>query len=67
MKYLMLNTTTSDRIKLIQTYFGIHKFREGNSKLGLLYLFTFGGCGILAYLDSVKMVNDEYDGHNLLA
>jgi len=67
MKYLMLDLSTSDNIKLLQAYIGIHKFKEGNTKMGLLYLCTFGGCCILAYLDIVKMVNDEYDGHNLLA
>lgn len=66
MKYLMLNTSTSDRFKLMQAYFGIHKFKEGNSIMGVLYLFTLGGFGVLAYLDSVKMANDEYNGHNLL-
>lgn len=65
-KYLMLNASTTDQLKLIQTYFGIHKFKEGNIKMGLVYLFTFGGFGIMAYIDSIKMINDEYVGQNLL-
>ncbi|MCX8479776.1 MAG: TM2 domain-containing protein [Chitinophagales bacterium] len=65
-KYLMLNASTSDRIKLIQAYFGIHKFKEGNAVMGVIYLFTLGGYGVLAYLDSVKMVNGEYQGHSLI-
>ncbi len=66
MKYLMLNASSSDHFKLMQAYFGVHKFKEGNSIMGVIYLCTLGGCGVLAYLDSVKMLNDEYVGHNLL-
>ena len=65
-KYLMLNASKADQLKLMQTYFGIHKFKEGNTTMGLIYLFTFGGFVILAYMDSVKMINDEYSGQNLL-
>lgn len=65
-KYLMLNASSTDKLKLIQAYFGIHKFKERNVSMGIIYLFTFGGCGVLGYLDSIKMVNDEYNGHNLL-
>lgn len=66
MKYLMLNASSTDKFKLMQAYFGVHKFKEGNSIMGVIYLCTLGGCGVLAYLDSVKMLNDEYVGHNLL-
>jgi hypothetical protein len=65
-KYLMLNASTSDKIKLIPALFGVHKFKEGKIVIGILYLITFGGYGVLWYLDSIKMLNGEYTGTSLL-
>lgn len=65
-KWLIRNTSPLDNLKLIQAFFGVHKFKEGKILIGALYLIFFGGYGILAYIDSVKMANDEYDGYKLL-
>ena len=35
-------------------WFGLHKFLEGKKGLGVLYLFTFGLCGIGWIVDTVK-------------
>ena len=35
-------------------YFGVHKFMEGKVGMGLLYLFTFGLCGIGWMIDTCK-------------
>ena len=35
-------------------YFGAHKFYEGKVGLGLLYLFTFGLCGIGTLVDLIR-------------
>ena len=36
--------------------FGVHKFYEGRIGLGILYLFTFGLCGIGVLVDVVRIL-----------
>jgi len=36
-------------------YLGIHQFMLGNTGKGLLYLFTFGLCGIGALIDLINI------------
>ena len=37
-------------------YFGAHKFYEGKSGMGVLYIFTFGLCGIGWMIDIVLIL-----------
>ena len=37
-------------------YFGAHKFYEGKSGMGVLYLFTFGLCGIGWIVDIILIL-----------
>ena len=37
-------------------FLGIHQFMLGNTGKGLLYMFTFGLCGIGALIDFIKIV-----------
>ena len=65
-KYLMLNATNGEKLALLPACIGLHKFIERKYVIGLIYLFTFGGFGILATIDLIKMINDEYEGCNLV-
>ena len=46
-------------------YFGVHKFYEGNKKMGLIYLFTLGLFGIGWIVDifalSIKLISKSQD------
>lgn len=37
-------------------YFGAHKFYEGKAGMGVLYLFTFGLCGIGWIVDTIVLL-----------
>lgn len=37
-------------------YFGVHKFYEGKVGMGLLYIFTFGLCGIGWVIDCIAIL-----------
>ena len=60
----------SKTIKLLVTIFlgflGVHKFMERNYKMGFIYLFTMGLCGIGWIIDIFKVAfeNDE-NGRNV--
>ena len=38
---------------------GIHRFMIGDTTNGILMLLTFGGCGIWALIDFIKIVTGE--------
>lgn len=37
-------------------YFGAHKFYEGKTGLGILYIFTFGLAGIGVFIDAIAIL-----------
>ena len=41
-------------------YLGVHRFYTGNIGIGLLQLFTVGGCGVWTIIDLVLIVTDNY-------
>lgn len=41
-------------------WFGLHKFLKGEILLGLIYMFTFGLCGICWFYDICKGFKDCY-------
>lgn len=48
---------------------GVHRFYTGNILLGLLHLFTGGGCGVLVIVDFFLIIFDSYhdgEGQNLV-
>lgn len=59
----MKNKTTNFIIVLFLGILGIHKFIEGNTKLGIIYLFTGGLFGIGWIIDIIKalaeLINDN--------
>ena len=40
--------------------FGIHRFYTGSIPIGLIQLFTAGGCGIWAYIDFIMICFGKY-------
>ena len=40
--------------------FGIHRFYTGSIPIGLVQLFTMGGCGIWAYIDFIMICFGMY-------
>lgn len=42
--------------------FGVHKFKEGNTKMGFLYLFTAGLFGIGWFVDIIKTAKEVSSG-----
>ena len=46
-------------------YFGVHKFREKNTNMGILYLCTLGLCGIGWFVDIVRYFIAAYKGERI--
>lgn len=40
--------------------FGVHRFYTGHTLIGLIQLFTLGGCGIWALIDLVLIIVGSY-------
>ena len=40
--------------------FGVHRFYTGHVAIGLVQLFTFGGCGIWALVDLILIITGSY-------
>ena len=40
--------------------FGVHRFYTGHVKVGILYLFTCGGCGIGVLIDWIMLWTNSY-------
>jgi TM2 domain-containing membrane protein YozV len=40
--------------------FGVHRFYTGHVAIGLVQLFTFGGCGIWALVDFILIITGSY-------
>lgn len=57
-----INKKTALILCILFGYFGAHKFYEGNAGLGILYLLTFGLCGIGWIIDIIiiAMKPDPY-------
>ena len=51
-----VNKWVSFWLCLLLGYFGAHKFYEGKAGMGLLYLFTFGLCGIGWIIDTIAIL-----------
>nr|DAW56625.1 MAG TPA: TM2 domain [Bacteriophage sp.] len=49
------NSMISLVLCLFLGYLGVHKFYEGKTKLGILYLFTVGLCGIGWIVDTIRL------------
>jgi len=43
---------------------GIHRFYTGYTLIGVLQLFTLGGCGIWAIIDYIMIMLDNYKDSN---
>lgn len=48
---------TSLVLCLFLGFFGAHKFYEGKTGIGILYLFTFGICGIGWFIDILSILS----------
>ena len=47
---------------------GVHRFYSGHVAIGLIQLFTFGGCGIWALIDLIILLTGSYtdsDGNTM--
>tara|TARA_B100001029_G_C14930699_1_gene377477 strand:- start:142 stop:570 length:429 start_codon:yes stop_codon:yes gene_type:complete len=47
---------------------GVHRFYSGHVAIGLIQLFTFGGCGIWALIDLIVLLTGSYtdsDGNSM--
>ena len=53
-----INSTAYFLIVLFGGYLGIHKFIDGNSKMGMIYLFTMGLFGIGWIVDIIKAASN---------
>ncbi len=40
--------------------FGVHRFYTGHVAIGLVQLFTLGGCGIWALVDLILIITGSY-------
>ena len=50
-------------------YLGIHRFYTGSVAIGVVQLFTFGGCGIWTLIDFIMILTNAYkdsDGNPLV-
>jgi len=44
--------------------FGVHRFYTGHTGIGLIQLFTLGGCGIWSLIDLIMIVTGSYRDAN---
>ncbi len=44
--------------------FGVHRFYTGHTGIGLIQLFTLGGCGIWTLIDFIIIVTGNYKDSN---
>jgi len=44
--------------------FGVHRFYTGHTTIGIIQLFTGGGCGVWALIDLIQIATDSYRDAN---
>lgn len=52
--------TTTLLLAIFLGTIGIHRFYTGHTAIGLIQLFTLGGCGIWTIIDIIYILTDKY-------
>jgi TM2 domain-containing membrane protein YozV len=67
MAYPQKEKTTALVMALLPAFFGIfgvHRFYTGHTMIGILQLFTFGGCGIWQLIDLISIASGGFRDAN---